>query len=208
MYAIDLRFSQFEEDLFRQTRESGFAATLATLGLTTSAAFVGGGASQVLSGIAAFIIGGREAFQKEVLAERTLVLIPQRCAQTVRASGFALGRDCNGRSFACLPAVPTASLIRWGAHFPTLTTTTTPGPFSARWLASQRPSARRRMYSRSDSQGDPWSDPDTNEPITSEKQIGGPAPATPKIEGARTPTEQTLPGLRFPYDAGLSLREG
>ena len=27
MYATDLRFSQFEERLFRQTRESGFAAT-------------------------------------------------------------------------------------------------------------------------------------------------------------------------------------
>ncbi len=75
MHAIDLQFSEFEENLFRETREAGFAATLATLGLTTTAAFAGGGASQVLSGIAAFIIGGREAFQKEVLAERTLVAI-------------------------------------------------------------------------------------------------------------------------------------
>lgn len=74
MYATDIRFSEFEK-LFRQTRESGFAATLATLGLTTTAAFTTGGAPQVLSGIAAFIIGGREAFQKEVLAERTVVAI-------------------------------------------------------------------------------------------------------------------------------------
>jgi hypothetical protein len=75
MYATDIRFSEFEEKLFRQTRESGFAATLATLGLTTTAALTTGGASQILSGIAAFIIGGREGFQKEVLAERTVVAI-------------------------------------------------------------------------------------------------------------------------------------
>jgi hypothetical protein len=75
MYATDIRFSQFEEKLFRQTRESEFAATLATLGLTSAAAFSSGGASQVLSGVAAFIIGGREAFQKEVLAERTVIAI-------------------------------------------------------------------------------------------------------------------------------------
>lgn len=75
MYAIDIRFSEFEERLFRQTRESGFAATLSTLGLTSAAAVATGGTSQVFSGLAAFIIGGREAFQKEVLAERTVIAI-------------------------------------------------------------------------------------------------------------------------------------
>ena len=75
MHATDIRFSEFEEGLFRQTRELGFGATLATLGLTSGAAFAGGTASQVLSGVAAFIIGAREAFQKEVLAERTIVAI-------------------------------------------------------------------------------------------------------------------------------------
>jgi hypothetical protein len=66
LYAIDIQFSEFEE---------GFAATLATLGLTSAAAIAGGTASQILSGAAAFIIGSREAFQKEVLAERTLIAI-------------------------------------------------------------------------------------------------------------------------------------
>lgn len=75
MHAIDIRFSEFEETLFRDTREAGFGATLGTLGLTSAAAVTSGGASQVLSGIAAFIIGGREAFQKEVLAERTVIAI-------------------------------------------------------------------------------------------------------------------------------------
>ena len=75
LYAIDIRFSEFEESLFKDTRSSGFAATVATLGLTSAAAVAGGTASQILSGAAAFIIGTREAFQKEVLAERTLVAI-------------------------------------------------------------------------------------------------------------------------------------
>ena len=75
MYAIDLQFSQFEEELFRETRRSGFFATLATLGLTTTGALVSGGASQIMSGLAALTVGGREAFEKEVLADRTLIAI-------------------------------------------------------------------------------------------------------------------------------------
>ena len=75
MLATDIRFSEFEESLFKRTREAGFGATLATLGLTSGAAFAGGMTSQVLAGVAAFIIGAREAFQKEVLAERTVVAI-------------------------------------------------------------------------------------------------------------------------------------
>jgi hypothetical protein len=75
MYATDIRFSQFEETLFRETRKSGFGATVSTLGLTTAAAVSSGGAAPVMSGLASFIIGGREAFQKEVLAERTVIAI-------------------------------------------------------------------------------------------------------------------------------------
>lgn len=75
MYATDIRFSQFEETLFRDTRKAGFSATLATLGLNSAAAVSSGGASQILSGLSAFIIGGREAYDKEVLAERTLIAI-------------------------------------------------------------------------------------------------------------------------------------
>jgi len=75
IYVTDIVFSQFEEEIFQQTRTAGFGATLATLGLTTAAAVSSGGSSQVLSGISAFIIGGREAFQKEVLAEKTVLAI-------------------------------------------------------------------------------------------------------------------------------------
>jgi len=75
MYATDVRFSQFEESLFKGTREAGFSATLGTLGLTTAAAASTGRLAQTLSGLSAFIIGGREAFQKEILSERTVIAI-------------------------------------------------------------------------------------------------------------------------------------
>ncbi len=68
-------FPQFEEDLFRQAREAGFAATVTTLGLTAAGAVAGGGTTQVLSAIAAGITGSRAAFEREVLAERTVLAI-------------------------------------------------------------------------------------------------------------------------------------
>jgi hypothetical protein len=75
VYATDLRFAAFEEDLFRQTRELGFAATIATLGLTGAGAVAGGGAAQILSAAAAGVTGSRAAVEKEVLGERTLTAI-------------------------------------------------------------------------------------------------------------------------------------
>jgi hypothetical protein len=74
-YAVDVQFSAFEEDLFRQAREAGFAATLTTLGLTAAGAVAGAGTTQVLSAIAAGITGSRAAFEREVLAERTVLAI-------------------------------------------------------------------------------------------------------------------------------------
>jgi len=74
-YAVDLQFTRFEQRLFEQTREAGFAATLATLGLNAAGSFAGGDASQILSGIAGAVTGGRAAFEREVLAERTIVAI-------------------------------------------------------------------------------------------------------------------------------------
>ena len=75
VYAMDLRFSGFEADLFRQTREAGFATTLATLGLNAAGALASGGTSQILSGIAGALTGSRAAFERDVLAERTLLAI-------------------------------------------------------------------------------------------------------------------------------------
>ena len=75
IYAMDLKFSEFEEDLFRQTRELGFAATVTTLGLNAAGALAAGGTSQLLSAIAGGVTGSRAAFEREVLAERTVVAI-------------------------------------------------------------------------------------------------------------------------------------
>jgi hypothetical protein len=102
MFATDLQFSAFEESLFGDTRKGSFTATLATLGLTTAAAASSGGGSQVLSGIAAFIIGGREAFQKEVLNERTIIAV--HTAMRAKRAQVALRiRTGLGRSIAQYP---------------------------------------------------------------------------------------------------------
>lgn len=102
MYAADIQFSEFEQTLFNDTRSGGFAATLSTLGLTTAAAASSGGTSQVLSGLSAFIIGGREAFQKEVLAERTAIAI--HTAMRGRRAQVALRlREGLGKSIEVYP---------------------------------------------------------------------------------------------------------
>jgi hypothetical protein len=70
MIAIDLRYEEFEIGFFDTNRYAGFGATLATLGLSTAGAVVSGGTSQLLSAAAAGVIGAREAFKREVLAEQ------------------------------------------------------------------------------------------------------------------------------------------
>jgi hypothetical protein len=74
MQAIDIRFAQFETRLFRQTREAGFGATLATLGFT-AAATLAHGSTRAFSATAGLITGGREAFDKEILAQQTVLAI-------------------------------------------------------------------------------------------------------------------------------------
>jgi hypothetical protein len=70
-----LQFSEFEEDIFRQSREVGFGATLATLGLNAYGAFASGGTANVLAAISGGIIGARAAYDREILAERTIIAI-------------------------------------------------------------------------------------------------------------------------------------
>lgn len=73
--AEDIRFYEFEERVFYEGRTSGFAATVSTLGLTTASAATSGTAAKFLAGLAAMITGTREAYEKEVLAEKTLQAI-------------------------------------------------------------------------------------------------------------------------------------
>lgn len=74
MRAVDIRFSQFESRLFRQNREAGFGATMATLGLTTAATLTGGSA-RAFAASAGLITAGRESFDKELLAQQTTLSI-------------------------------------------------------------------------------------------------------------------------------------
>lgn len=73
--AIDQSFSEFEADLFRQTREIGFSATVASLGLTGAASLVSGGTANILAAAATALTGTKEAFDKEVLSEQTILAI-------------------------------------------------------------------------------------------------------------------------------------
>lgn len=74
MRAVDIRFSQFESRLFRQNREAGFGATMATLGLTTAATLTSGSA-RAFAASAGLITAGRESFDKELLAQQTTLSI-------------------------------------------------------------------------------------------------------------------------------------
>jgi hypothetical protein len=69
--AIDLRYADFELGFFDTNRYTGFAATLATLGLGAAASVSSGGTSKVLAAAITGITGAREAFNKDVLAEQT-----------------------------------------------------------------------------------------------------------------------------------------
>lgn len=75
LIVIDLRYADFELGFFDANRYGNFGATVATLGLTGAASVSGGGAARVLSAFAAGVTGTREAFSREVLAERTAVAL-------------------------------------------------------------------------------------------------------------------------------------
>lgn len=90
--AVDIRFSQFETRLFRQTREAAFGATMAALGFTTAATITGGSA-RAFAATAGLITAGREAFDKEMLAQQTTLAIhsAMRTRRAVAAERLAIG---------------------------------------------------------------------------------------------------------------------
>lgn len=73
--AIDLRYADYELGMFDAHRYGGFGATLASLGLTTAASVSGGAPARLLAALATGVTGAREAFEREVLAERTVVAL-------------------------------------------------------------------------------------------------------------------------------------
>jgi hypothetical protein len=74
-YAIDLNFSQFEQQFFAENRWTGFGATVVGLGLGTAGSLTPLGTSHALSAAAAGVTGTRAAYEREILAERTLITI-------------------------------------------------------------------------------------------------------------------------------------
>lgn len=105
MRAVDIRFSQFETRLFRQTREAGFAATLATLGFT-SAATLTGGSARAFSATAGLITAGRAAFDREMLAQQTTISIhaAMRARRAAAASRLVAGMNVPLQSYSATDA--------------------------------------------------------------------------------------------------------
>lgn len=97
MYAVDLRFHEFETALMREGRDVGFLTALVELGVDTAGSLVGGNASQILSAVSAGITGGSESFEKEILVDQTVqALLTQmraRRAQVANRIRFGMQMD-------------------------------------------------------------------------------------------------------------------
>jgi hypothetical protein len=79
MYAIDIAYSKYELDLTRERQNVGFLSTLTLLGLTTAGTLVGGEETKtILSATATGVTGTKEAYEKNVLVERTISVLQQQ----------------------------------------------------------------------------------------------------------------------------------
>ena len=101
MRAVDIRFTQFESRMFRQTREAGFGATLAAL-VFTSAATVTNGSARAFAAAAGLITAGREAFDKEMLAQQTVLAIhsAMRARRARIAARLATGLNLSVKAYS------------------------------------------------------------------------------------------------------------
>ena len=90
MEEIDLKFGDFERELFKQDVGFGIGTDWVVLGLTATAAVVGGADTKAaLAAAAAAVVGAQAAFDKRALFDKTLpVLMAQMVAQreTIRTS--------------------------------------------------------------------------------------------------------------------------
>jgi hypothetical protein len=77
MIATDTEYRKFRLSFDAEARWGGFAATVASLGLTSAASLsgIGHATAQALSAIATGVTGTRAAYEKELLAERALTAI-------------------------------------------------------------------------------------------------------------------------------------
>ena len=73
MYIADLEYHNYEARLTKDIQEQGMAATLASLGLTTSSTLIAAAETKtILSGIATAVTGADKAFNEKVLLSNTI----------------------------------------------------------------------------------------------------------------------------------------
>jgi hypothetical protein len=72
MAEIDTLYNEYELSLSQELREGRFTTALLGLGFGIGGTFASGGASQLLSAGSAGVAGTSEAFQKEILIDRTV----------------------------------------------------------------------------------------------------------------------------------------
>ncbi|WP_131120125.1 hypothetical protein [Lichenihabitans psoromatis] len=86
-------YLDYEAKLTRESQEEGFLGTLATSGLTSAAATVGGQEAKILATTAAGLAGVGEAYNKDVLVDRTVALLQEQMrAQRKLVRANVLGR--------------------------------------------------------------------------------------------------------------------
>jgi hypothetical protein len=88
MYAADLRFAEFEAQLFKEGRGAGFGASVGALGLSAAATASTGGTAQALSAANTLLLGTRESYQRDLLGEQTTAAI--HTAMQARRKSVAL----------------------------------------------------------------------------------------------------------------------
>ena len=76
MYVIDVEYSQYEANLTSERQKAGFAATTAAAGLGVASSLTEPVRSaQILSGVAAGILGAKGAYDSEVVIAKTLQIV-------------------------------------------------------------------------------------------------------------------------------------
>ena len=79
MYAIDIFYSEYEARLTRERQNVGFFTTVASLALTGSATALSSNTTKtVLTAVATGLTGTKEAYDKEVLIEKTIAILQQQ----------------------------------------------------------------------------------------------------------------------------------
>jgi len=73
MYVIDMEYSKYEQNLTREIQTEGLAATLVSMGLTTTASLIAvESTSHILSGAATVVTGSDKAFNEKLLLSNTI----------------------------------------------------------------------------------------------------------------------------------------